>query len=504
MHRTSKSLSLADEIFKDLAPLSATPSACTYTAKTVFERPVIIVEHFDPRYAQRVKSGNVTAKNGQDEAWQNSVRETQIQMELCQSFVHPALQAIRQVYPAHGTVYAICALPQTSTVTAENTIAVLDYFHSRNIFGLPLTDGLIDAQTGEIALPKLIDGSLNWSAKGPDAAQGDVEALSTLLASRKSDTVAAPNKTINNGISWHNQIMGHRKSRGRPTAFKNSKRKPLVALACGAALIAAAAFYLTQPPSSEVSITAETTKASAEKPVDLPPTRAQSTPPPQEEVQNDAPAQPSAEEIARAAQRAAIENITYKWHVDLPITTEDARAASNGAVIKILREDPNFRAANPWVRDGQEIRKFNGEPVGPTFDLDEAILALLSQETPPPNLSLTLGDPDLPIEQEVALRADIYARAEIGDIVIRQLPQRGRWFLWVEEVKNQRNTVFKSGDILVGSNADQDQLQHLIGLKAALRESMEPGAERKTVIRMRSGEDLQILSLSPRLFWDEE
>jgi len=93
--------------------------------------------------------------------------------------------------------------------------------------------------------------------------------------------------------------------------------------------------------------------------------------------------------------------------------------------------------------------------------------------------------PDLPLADQVALVLRPSARLTLGQMVLTQSRfNTGDWGIWVSDPGRDAGTMFKAGDIIIGT---ANLLQKLSDFQSALIESLEVGGTPTEVYLIRSG-----------------
>ncbi len=152
----------------------------------------------------------------------------------------------------------------------------------------------------------------------------------------------------------------------------------------------------------------------------------------------------------------------------IPSTEQDGRF--------ILREtdvSPAFRVLNPWIQDGLIVTTLNGAEIDEPVDL--RALAVLSEKTSEAFefTSLTVQDPALPLQQNVAVIPYLWREKSYGDVTLREEIATNGWQIVVAELDPRANLPLRAGDILVHEQTADRGLSKFSDLDDVVRQLAE-------------------------------
>lgn len=442
--------SLVDE-YSGLAPVRQTSTACVYRARDGLNAPVLITEAFETALCQRDLSGGVSARPDCAQAWAERLDIYHKRISAWSRLVHPALCGIDQVFRTNGTLYTVTRevegqsldrlLPDVTAilephqikVAAESLIDLLDHLHAFGIFGLGIEPKslLLDDQEATLflSLQPYLEGSIAAPADASSSVASDGGTLAhTLhclltgaapehpykpLHGRLGKDVPAPlistldvllgpegPQTDFSARNWKSQIS---KTPGKRTSLR--RWRPLAAAV--ALLILGFAAWLG------ISVL-------------IGPASISGSP----------------------SQNYAIPD-AGPWQLDLPLEIVQSGSAEGSFVLKLTSGSAEFMALNPWVQDGLTVTRVNDAPVISTVDLRALAVSSAASPEAAELTSLTVQDPNLPLQNTVAVVPHVWRQKTYGAIQLREQAAIQGWQLSVMRVDAGVTLPLKVGDVLV-------------------------------------------------------
>ena len=448
-------VALADE-YSDLALVRQTAQAFVYRARDGLGDSVTITEIFHDSLCSRVQGGAVAARDTESTAWSAALSGMKQQIGVWSRLVHPALCSIDQVFDVNGTLYIVTRdvdgqpldrlLPDIDKIleprqiqaSSERLIDLLAYLHAFGVTGLRIIPESLIVEDQEasilLSLQRLLDGSVSLAKNAAAGAAEDCRVLAgTLhrvvtgqLPSLPYKPVAASNvrmpatflETLDSALkpatlpagfsarAWSTRALG--------APAKGPKLRAWVPVAAGLLLctIGAGAWYL-------------------------------------------ATHKPQTTELRAIAHNGEAAKGAGPWQLELPLQIVRADGADGAFILRQDAVSPEFAALNPWAQDGLVITEMNGAPVTEAVDL--RALALSSDPTVDSVelTSLTVKEPDLPLQQNVAVIPYLWREKTYGAVRLREQVTADGWKLTVVNIEPGVKLPLEVGDVL-GWEQDAD------------------------------------------------
>ena len=472
---------LAGEYF-ELIQVSSPPQGITYQAKDGLGEDVVITEIFDSALCLRDPHGTVTARPGHEAAWTQHLAETKVAIAQLSRLSHPALDGIDQVIHENGTIYIASApdrghaldhgaalSPAEIQHVSETLIDLLGYVHAFGVTDLKIRPDIVsfDDQKTSVSLPLrlFLDGTMPLPDFGGVASNTDcpvlAETLHVLITGQAPSTPPVPLMkrcpdypksflaALDNVLSPPHGMANlsardwAARSRSRGSRHQKTHHRLLLATLVFAVIVGAVTWYgslKTDPPMPPVI---------AEQP-----------------VPNAGP-----------------------WQVELPLKVI---AKGQSFVLRMTQPSPEFVSINPWVQDGLIVTKIDGDTIEAPADLRDLLVTGRDPADRTEFTSLTISDPDLPLERTVAVVPYLWREKAYGVIGLRELVTPDGWQLVVTTVSDYAAISLRPGDVLLQEEVANQALSRLSDLERVLEGLKHQTHPSLTVLIRRDGSQLVV------------
>ena len=456
--------------YSDLALIKQTSTAFVYRSRDGLGDSVTITEIFHEALCNRIEGGKVAPQDAEGAAWSAALSGMKQQVSVWSRLVHPALCNIDQVFDTNGTLYIVTRdvegqsldrlLPDIGKIlepgkiqaASERLIDLLAYLHAFGVTGLRIVPESLIVEDQEasilLSLQRLLDGTVSLAkdaaAGATEDCRGLAETLHRVVTGRVPGSPYKPlaegNTQLPSGFlatldralapgalpagfsarAWNAQTLGRR---ARPATLR--PRVPVAAglLLCviggGAWLLANHQTQTTEPDAA----TQEDTAAKGAGP----------------------------------------------WQLELPLQIVRGEGSDEEFVLRQGAVSAEFAALNPWAEDRLIVTEINGTPVSGAVDL--RALALSSDPTVDSVelTSLTIKDPNLPLQQNVAVIPYLWREKSYGSIRLREQVTTDGWNLTVVHIEPGVTLPLEVGDVLGWEQAADLALRRFADLDRLLR-----------------------------------
>ena len=436
--------------YSGLRAIRHAPTAFVYGAQDGVGDRVVISEIFVESLCHRNSDGAVSAQPEQEDAWGELLARTDRQVADWSRLSHPALHGIDQVFRTNGTLYVVTReiagrslnrisetgevdlTPAEAQLAVERLIDLFAYLQAFGATGLKISPEAVvfedEDATVSLAIEKNLAGSQITSGIVENSISDQRRALADTLhflltgqaagrphkplAGRLPGIDASLVSTIDKMLAagevpedadaraWKARIRAPSGSRGTP-------RWRLAGVAVGAALALCAAVWVSVPYWNKQEVSTEARSPGLTVP--------------------DAGA----------------------WQLELPLQVVGTALPERPFVLRVTDASRDFIALNPWVAEGLRVTEINGAAVEAPVDLRNLVLASDASLETVELTSLTVSDPDLPLQRNVAVIPYLWREKTYGAVVLREQATVDGWQISVSDVKVGATLPLKAGDVLI-------------------------------------------------------
>ena len=459
--------------YSQLSLARQTSEAFVYRARDGLGDTVTITETFPQTLCQREPDGTVSAKPQQQATWTSFLSDCRQRSSLWSRLVHPALCGIDQIHETNGTLYVVTRdadgqtldrrlpdipkilEPRQIQVASEGLIDLLAYLHAFGVLGLRIVPEALILEDQDamifLSLQRFLEGAVSLSKASESGEVEDGKTLARTLhrilrgkdptlpykpmAGDRADISAgfltALDRVVSQDPLQSNFTAREWKARVENTIAPARRRKLKRLVPIAAALLLGAVglagwYGISQRPHIAAS-------------------------------------------SGTANHNAAVSD-AGPWQLQLPLQIVRDETAQDRFMLKLTASLPEFTALNPWVRNGLVVTEINGAPVVEPVNLRALSMSTEASTDDVALTSLTIKDPHLPLQRNVAVVPYFWREKTYGAVRLREQVAIDGWQLTVTEISHGAKLPLEAGDLLVREQVEDLPLRRFSDLDSLLRE----------------------------------